>query len=140
MTSSKIRFSWNSNTNLTRTYLSDILNFSSIRHKKAKIQNRKLTENYEEKMDIIRHCDLDLWPKVTNFIRVPDSAVSNHLVKTASNSKSSHLFGWNFVYWQTQIHTHTDRHTHRKLQWKYKPSMISWRCKKSWCTKRQGDY
>ena len=32
------------------------------------------------------HCDLDLWPKVTNFNRVWTNAKSNCLVKTPSNS------------------------------------------------------
>ena len=84
----------------------------------------------------LRHCDLDLWPKVTKFNRVRASAGISHLVKTAS--KSVHPFGWNFVHKNSghtdrQTHTHTDRHTHRhtdKLKWKYNPSTISWRCKK----------
>ena len=78
---------------------------------------------------VLRHCDLDLWPKVTKFNRVWASAVSSYLAKTAS--KSVHPFGWNFVHKksghtdrQTDTHTHTD-----KLQWKYNPSMISRRCK-----------
>ena len=40
---------------------------------------------------VLRHCDLDLWPKVTNFNRVWASAASNHLAKTAS--KLVHPFG-----------------------------------------------
>ena len=71
-----------------------------------------------------RHCDLHLWPKITHFNRV----------------FSLYPFGWNFVNKKTsdtQTHTHT--HTHNtqtdrhidKLQWKYNPSMISWRCKNS---------
>ena len=85
----------------------------------------KLTENYEEKW-VLRHCDLDLWPKVTNFNRVRVSAVNNFLAKNAP--KSVHLFGWNFVHKQswTDTHTHTDRHTD-KLEWKYNPFL--WRCK-----------
>ena len=85
---------------------------------------------------ILRHCDLDLWPKVTKFNRVRASAENNHLSKTAS--KSVYPFGWNFVHKkcrthrqsdrQTDTHTHTHRHTD-KLQWKYNPSTISWRCK-----------
>ena len=73
---------------------------------------------------IFGHRVLDLWPKVTNFNRVRASAVSNHLAKTAS--KSIHPFGWNFVH-KNSGHTHTHRHTD-KLQWKYNPSTISWRC------------
>ena len=42
--------------------------------------------------------------------RVQASAVSNHLVKTAS--KSVHPFGWNFVNKKTSdTHTHTNTHT-----------------------------
>ena len=82
-----------------------------------------------KKKSEIRHCDLDLWPKVTKINRVWASSGSNHLAKTAS--KSVHPFGWNFVHknFGTDTHTHTDRHTD-KLQWKYNPSTISWRCKK----------
>ena len=54
---------------------------------------------------ILRNCDFDLWPRVTNFNRVRVSAVSNHLAKAAS--KSVHPFGWNFVHKQTSD-THTD--------------------------------
>ena len=77
------------------------------------------------------YCDLDLWPKVTNFNRVRANVISNHLAKTAS--KSVHPFGWNFVHKKsrhtdTHTDTHTDRHTD-KLEWKYNPSTISWRCK-----------
>ena len=80
---------------------------------------------------VLRHCDLDLWPKVTKFNRVRASAVSNHLVKTAT--KSVRPFGWNFVHKKSghtdrQTDTHTD-----KLQWKYNPSTISWRCNEN-CT------
>ena len=53
---------------------------------------------------ILSHCDLDLWPKVTNFNRVWASAVSNNLATTAS--KFVHPFRWNFVHKQ---HTHTHR-------------------------------
>ena len=61
----------------------------------------------------LRHRDFDLSPKVTNFNRVRASAVSNHLVKTAS--KSVYPFGWNFVHKKTvDTHTQTDRHTHRQ--------------------------
>ena len=56
--------------------------------------------------NIFGHCDLDLWPKVTNFDRVRASVVSSHLAKTAS--KSMHPFGWNFVHKNSG---HTDRHT-----------------------------
>ena len=81
---------------------------------------------------VLRHCDLDLWPKVIKFNRVWASAGSNHLAKTAS--KSIHPFGWNFVHKKCRTHRHTDTqtHTHRhtdKLKWKYNPSTISWRCK-----------
>ena len=39
----------------------------------------KLTKNYEEK-SILSHCDLDLWPRVTNFNKVRASAVCNHKI------------------------------------------------------------
>ena len=68
---------------------------------------------------ILRHCELDLWPKVTNFNRVWASLISNRLTKTAS--KSVHPFGWNFVHKQSWTH----RQTAVK---KYNPSTISWRC------------
>ena len=58
---------------------------------------------------ILRHCDLDLWPKVINFNRVPASGVSNRLAKTAS--KSVHTFGWNFVHKKNQTHRQTDTQT-----------------------------
>ena len=82
---------------------------------------------------IFCHSDLDLWPKVTNFNRVWANVLSNHLAKTAS--KSVHPFGWNFVHKNSAGHTdrqtdtHINTHTHtEKLQWKYNPSTISWRC------------
>ena len=86
---------------------------------------------------ILRHCDLDLEPKVINFNMVQASAVRKYLAKTAS--KSMHPFGRNFVHWQTN--THTDRHTHTdthtqtdthtdRQQWKYNPLTISWSCNK----------
>ena len=65
----------------------------------------------------LRHRDLDLWLKVTNFTRVWASAVSNHLAKTAS--KSVHPFGWNFVHKKTvdtQTDRQTDTHTHTHTQ------------------------
>ena len=70
---------------------------------------------------ILSHCDLDLWPKVTNFKRVWAIAVCNLLVKTAS--KFVHPFGWNFVhrhthtYIHTHKHTHTNTHTDRQTNW-----------------------
>ena len=60
---------------------------------------------------VLRHCDLDLWPKVINFNRVQASAGSSHLAKTAS--KSVHPFGWNFVHKQTSD-THTDTQTDKQ--------------------------
>ena len=44
----------------------------------------KLTENYEGKMNLCR-CDLDLWPKVTNFNRVRASVLSNRLAKISAS-------------------------------------------------------
>ena len=66
---------------------------------------------------VLRHCDLDLWPKVTNFNRVWASAVSNHLAKTAS--KSVLPFGWKFVHKKCPTHrqTHTHRHTDTQTNW-----------------------
>ena len=64
---------------------------------------------------VLRHHDLDIWPKVTKFNRVRAIAGSSHLAKTAS--KSVHPFGWNFVHKKCWTHrhtdTHTDTHTHR---------------------------
>ena len=58
---------------------------------------------------ILRHCDLDLCPKVTNFNRVRATAISNYLAKTAS--KLVHSFGWNFVHKKRARHTDTQTHT-----------------------------
>ena len=52
---------------------------------------------------ILNYCDLDLSFNVTNFYRVRASVVSNHLVKTAS--ESVHPLCLNFVH--KQSHTHT---------------------------------
>ena len=59
---------------------------------------------------VLRHCDLDLRPKVTKFNRVRASARSNHLAKTAS--KSVHPFVWNFVHKKCRTHRQTDRQTY----------------------------
>ena len=64
---------------------------------------------------ILRHCDLDLWPKVTKFNRVRSSAISNHLAKTAS--KSVHPFGWNFVHKKCRTDRQTHTHTHTETNW-----------------------
>ena len=55
---------------------------------------------------VLRHCDLDLWLKVTNLNRVLVSTISNHLAKIAS--KSVHPFGWKFVHKQSWTHTQTN--------------------------------
>ena len=89
------------------SYLSDIPNFILIKHKWAEIQGREVNK----KKWVLRHCDLDLWPKVTKFNRVWASAGSNHIAKTAS--KSVHPFGWNFVHKKFRTHRHTHTHTHR---------------------------
>ena len=82
---------------------------------------------------VLRHCDLDLWHKVTKFNRVWVSARSNHLAKTASKSVypfGGILFTRSAGHTDTQTHTQTHRHTD-KLKWKYNPSTISWRCNKA---------
>ena len=56
------------------------------------------------------HCDLDLWPKVTNCNKVWACELSNRLVKTAF--QSVHPFGWNFVHKQSQTHRRTHTQTH----------------------------
>ena len=86
---------------------------------------RNLTEKYVDLWDW-RHRDLDLSSKITNFIRIRASAINNYLRKTAW--KLVHMFGWNFVHWQTdrQTDTYTD-----KLYRNYKPSTILWRCIKT---------
>ena len=71
-------------------------------------------KNYKKK--ILSHCDLDLWPKVTNFNRVRASMLSNRLAKTVS--KSVHPFGWNFVHKQSWTHTHTHTDTHTQTNWR----------------------
>ena len=108
MTSSPIRFLSNLTSNRPRIYLSDLSNFILILHKRAEIYSREVNRELSKKW-ALRHCDLDLWPKVTNFNRVPASSISNHLEKTAS--KSVHPFSWNFVYKQSPTHTHTHRQT-----------------------------
>ena len=108
-----------------RVYPSHTPNFILIEHKRAEIQSREV-KNYEEK-NVLHHCDLDLWPKVTNLNRVRASAVSNLWAKTAF--KSVYPFGLNFVHKQSRTHSQTHRHTD-KLKWKYNPSTISWRSKK----------
>ena len=95
----------NSNTDLARAYLIDILNFILIGYNRAEIQSRKLIENYEGKMDI-----MSLWPwpltKFTNFNWVRATAVSNYLAKTAS--KSLWRFDRHFVLKRTVRQTHTE--------------------------------
>ena len=109
MTSSPIQILWNWNTIRPRVYLSDIPNFILIKHKRAEIQGREINRELWRKKWVLRHYDLDLWPKITKFNRVRASAVSNHLAKTAS--KSVHLFGWNFVHKKCRTHRHTDTQT-----------------------------
>ena len=106
MTSSLIRFLWNVYTSRPRVYLSDISIWSNIRELRYTVG--KLTENYEEKMDIVS-------PKVTNFNRGWANAVSNHLAKTAS--KSVYLFGWNVVHSQSRKDRQTDTHTHTQTNY-----------------------
>ena len=111
MTSSPIRILWNLYTNRPRVYLSDIPNLILIKHKRAEIQGREVNRELWRKKLELRHCDLDLWPKVTKFNRVRATNGSNHLAKTAS--KLVHPFGWNFVhknFW-TDTHTLTDTQT-----------------------------
>ena len=80
---------------------------------------------------VLRHCDLDLWPKVTKFNRVRAGAISNHLAKTAS--KSVHPFGLNFVHKKCRTDTHTHTHTHTQTHWsenitppRFRGGLISW--------------
>ena len=96
MTLSPIWFLWISNINVPRAYLSNTPNFILIKHKRNVIQSRKVNLKLWKQQWILRHCDLDIWPKVTNFDRDWASAVSNHLAITAS--KSIHPFSWNFVH------------------------------------------
>ena len=104
-----IRFLRNLNTNQPRVYLSDLPNFILIKHKRTKIQSREVNRESWRKKWVLRHCDLDLWPKVTNFNRVRASELSNRLAKTAS--KSVHKFGWNFVHKKRAGHTHRQTDT-----------------------------
>ena len=75
---------------------------------------------------VLRHCDLDLWPKVTNFNRVGANVVSYHLAKTSVQISSSVRLEFCS---QAEPDRHTDRQTDRE-QWKYNRSTISWRYKK----------
>ena len=106
MTSSPIQFLWNLNTNRPRAYLSDSSNFILIEHKRPEIQSNDVNRELWRKKWVLRHSDLDLWPKVTNSNRVQASAVSNYLAKNMS--KSVHLSGWNFVHKQSFTDTHTN--------------------------------
>ena len=128
MTSSPIWFLLNLNTNRPRLYLSDISNFILIEHKRAEIQSREVNRELWRKKGYYVTVTLtfDLWPKVTNFNRLWANAVCNRLAKTAS--KSVHPFNGNFVHKQSWTDRQTDTHTRDKLQWKYNPSTISWRC------------
>ena len=127
MTSYLIWFLWNLNKNLPKAYLSGMSNFCFIRHKRAEIYSREDNRELWRKKGILSPCDLDLWPKVTNFNRVWASAVSNHLAKTTS--KSVHPFGWNFVHCSlTDRQTHT--HTHKQTNCNENIIPPSWRCKK----------
>ena len=116
---------FNSTTHLLMVYLNGIPKFSLMRHKKAEIYSSEVNRELWRKKGMLSHCDLDLEPKVTNFNSVWASMVNNHLAKTAS--EPVHQFGWNCVHKKSRTHRHTDRHTD-KLQWKYNPSMIAWRC------------
>ena len=61
----------------------DIPNFNLIVHKRAEIQSREVNrELWRKNGYVLRHCDLDLWPKVTNFNRAWAIAVSNHFFFT----------------------------------------------------------
>ena len=117
-------------------------NFMKFKHKSTKgISNwhtefnfdEKLTENYKEKMDI-----MSLWPRpltqghkiqwgLSQFRKQP---LSKNRVQ---NGASVRLEFCSQEVLDTQTHRQTD-----KLQWKYKPSTISWRCNKNsnifaWC-------
>ena len=106
-----------------KTYVRAIQNFSLIKLKNAEIYSREVNRELWKKW-ILSHCDLDLWPKVTNFNRVRASVVSNHLAITASISV--HPFGWNFVHKLRagQTDTHTQRQTAVKI-WIADDSTIS---------------
>ena len=82
--------------------------FSLIRHKRAEKYSWEYNWYLWRKKWILSNWDLDLWPTVKNFNRVWASAVSNHIVKTAS--KPMHPFSWNFVHKQSWTDTQTDRH------------------------------
>ena len=69
----------------------------------------------------LRHCDLNIWPKVIHYSRVWASAICNHLAKTAS--KLVHPFSWNFVHKHSLTHTLWHIHTD-KLKWKYNSSTM----------------
>ena len=64
------------------------------------------------------------WPKVANFNRVRASVQSNCLAKNLVQIGAS---VWLEFCSQAELDSHTDRQTD-KLQWKYNPSLISWRC------------
>ena len=121
MMSSLNWFLWNSNANLPREYLSGMPNFILIGHHGADIHSKEVNRELWKKW-ILRHCDLDLQSKVTNFYAVQTCAVINYLAKTA-------LPNWCIRSVVILINTdrHTNRHQHTdKLPWKYNPSTILW--------------
>ena len=111
MTSSPIRILWNLNINRPRVYQSDISNFILIKHKRTEIQSREVNR-IMKKTWVLRHYDLDLWPKVINFNRARTSVISNHLAKTAS--KSEHRSAG--ILFTRKLDTQTDRQTDTHTQ------------------------
>ena len=100
-----VYFLWSLLLHLSRAYISDKMNYILIGHKRAEIHSRKVNRIMKKKW-ILHHCDLYLWPKVTNFNRVWASVVSNHLAKTAF--KLVHQFRLNFFFYRP-----THRHAHK---------------------------
>ena len=101
--------------------------------KRAEIQGREVNRELWRKKWVLRHCDLDLWPKVTNFKRIWASLVSNHL---SEDCVKIGVAVWSAFYSQTN--RQTDRHTHTQTdvhsEAKIFPSMTLWSCKKRMVT------
>ena len=64
MTSSPIRIFSHSNINLPSAYLNAKLKFILIGHKRSEIQRREVNRIMKQKW-ILRHCDLDIDPRLS---------------------------------------------------------------------------
>ena len=127
-------FLWHINTKRPRVYLSNIPIFNLIKHKIAEIQSREVNRKLWRKNGYYGTVTLTFDP------RSPISIGSAHIGSDPSQC-GKQPFSENCVQidasvWMkfcsqevpdTQTLRHTDTQTD-KLEWKYNPSTISWRC------------